>query len=93
MRFKSENQLREYWEKDRKITENEFLKIAEKEGKNKEDARVKQFFELFFDLFLVKELESVCLSFKEENRYRTSIEVSRHFDRVLKPIGDTMWEG
>lgn len=93
MRFKSENQLREHWEKERKSIDNEFLKRAEKEGKTKEDVRVKQFFNLFFESFLVKELESVCLSFKEENRYRTCVEVSRNFEHVLKPMGEIMWKG
>lgn len=93
MRFKSENQLREYWEKERKKFQDEFLNRVEKEGKTKEDERVKQVMELYFNLFLVNELESICQLYKEENRYRTDVEVSRHFECVLKPVLEIMWKG
>lgn len=91
MRFKSEGQLREYWEIERQNARHEFMEKAKKQGRNETDEEVKQFIDLWENLLLKNELEAVCQLFREENIYRTDIEVSRHFERDLKPIGELMW--
>ena len=92
MRIKSENQLREYWEKERMRLRKKFLDQAKKEGRNEEDEGVQNFFEFWFNFTFRQDLDYICYLYNKENRYRTTVEVDRYITNELEPKAEIVWK-